>query len=388
MRPAHYPWLLWALCLLLVIVAGSSIFATGAVDPGSDPSSPTQRVGELVMAAISATAGAIILSRRGSNAIGWIFIAFGLLGPCQQLAISYAASCVDDPTACHLGFLVVADGLWFLTVVLGLGGLFLLFPDGRIPAGRRWLAISLVSVGVGSLALAPFKTDLYHLAGVANPWAVGAPPVIHTIDDTAGMLVFLLAVTSIVDFVWRARKAQGLERLQNRWLAFAGLLTVLGGVLSVVGEEVGVDLGWAWSLGIASIPVAVTMAITRHRLYDIDRLFSRTLTYALVVGLLASVFAAGVVWIPSALDLGDSQILVAGSTLAVAALFNPLRRRVQARVDRRFNRLRYDAERVVAEFTDSLRNQVDPERLLRGWVAVVGETMHPASAGVWVRTAD
>ena len=223
------------------------------------------------MATIWATAGAVILSRRGSKTIGWIFLAFGFLGPLQQLGISYASTCVDDPGSCYLGLLVVVDGLWFLTVVLGLGGLFLLFPDGRLPKGRGWLAVSLLLAGLGSLALVPFTPELYHLDGVPNPWSVDAPQVMATIDEIAGVVVFLLAVTAIIDFAWRARQAEGLIRLQNRWLTLAGLLTVLGGAFSVVGEEIGVDLGWAWSLGTATIPLAVTMAITRHRLYDIDR---------------------------------------------------------------------------------------------------------------------
>ncbi len=337
------------------------------------------------MATIWATAGAVILSRRGSKTIGWIFLAFGFLGPLQQLGISYASTCVDDPGSCYLGLFVVVDGLWFLTVVLGLGGLFLLFPDGRLPKGRGWLAVSLLLAGLGSLALVPFTPELYHLDGVPNPWSVDAPPVMATIDEIAGVVVFLLAVTAIIDFAWRARQAEGLIRLQNRWLTLAGLLTVLGGAFSVVGEEIGVDLGWAWSLGTATIPLAVTMAITRHRLYDIDRLFSRTLSYAVVVGLLGLVFAAGVVWIPSILDLGNSQLLVAGSTLAVAALFNPLRKRVQGLVDRKFNRSRYDVERVIDVFIGSLRDRVDPDGVVDDWVGVVRNTMQPSTSGVWVR---
>jgi hypothetical protein len=336
------------------------------------------------MAAISATAGAVILSNRGTHPIGWIFIAFGLFGALQQLGISYAATCVDDPGACYLGFLVVLDSLWFLTVTLGLGGLFLLFPDGRIPAGRRWLAIGLAVAGLVSLALAPFAPELYHLDGVANPWAIEAPPVLVSADEAKGIVVLLLAVTAIVDFVWRARKAEGLVRLQNRWLALAGLLTVLGGALSVVGQEIGVDLGWAWSLGVASIPVAVTMAITRHRLYEIDRLVSRTVSYTIVIVVLAVVYALGLAGLTTLLDT-DSPLTVAASTLAVAALFNPLRLKVQAMVDRRFNRSRYDAERVMTAFSGSLRDEVDPDRVVKGWVSVVNQTMRPAASGVWVR---
>jgi hypothetical protein len=339
------------------------------------------------MAAISATAGAVILSSRGRHPVGFIFMAFGLLGSLQQLGISYAATCVDDPASCSLGLLVILDGLWFVTVTLGLGGLFLLFPDGEVPKGRRWLAVSLIAAGIGSLALAPFTPELYHIEGVANPWAIDAPRLMTTIDEAKGIVVLLLAVIAIIDFVWRARKAVGLTRLQNRWLALSGLLTVLGGALSVLGNEIGVDLGWAWSIGVASIPVAVTMAITRHRLYEIDRLISRTVSYAVIIGLLAAVYALGLTGLSTLLD-AESPLVVAASTLAAAALFNPLRRRVQAIVDHRFNRSHYDAEVVVSVFTGSLRDEVDPKRLLGGWIAVVEETMHPVSAGVWVRTAE
>jgi hypothetical protein len=336
------------------------------------------------MAAISATAGAVILSWRGRHPIGFIFMAFGLLGSLQQLGISYAATCVDDPASCALGLLVILDGLWFVTVTLGLGGLFLLFPDGEVPKGRRWLAVSLVVAGIGSLAFSPFAPELYHISGVANPWGIDAPRVMTTVDEVKGIVVLLLAVVAIVDFVWRARKARGLARMQNRWLALAGLLTVLGGALSVMGQEIGIDLGWAWSIGVASIPVAVTIAITRHRLYEIDRLISRTVSYVVVVGLLAAVFA-GVVTLAGSLLRTDSDLAIAASTLAVAALFNPLRRRVQATVDHRFNRSRYDAERVMDWFSESLRDEVDPDRVVIGWVSVVSETLKPAFAGVWVR---
>jgi hypothetical protein len=152
----------------------------------------------------------------------------------------------------------------------------------------------------------------------------------------------------------------------------------------VVGQEIGVDLGWAWSIGVASIPVAVTMAITRHRLYEIDRLISRTVSYTIVVALLAVVFA-GVVTLAGSLLQTESDLAIAASTLAVAALFNPLRRRVQALVDHRFNRSRYDAERVMNRFSESLRDEVDPDRVVGGWVSVAIETMKPVFAGVWVR---
>jgi hypothetical protein len=127
------------------------------------------------------------------------------------------------------------------------------------------------------------------------------------------------------------------------------------------------------------------MAITRHRLYEIDRLISRTVSYTIVIGLLAVLYVAGLTGLTTLLDT-DSQLAVAGSTLAVAALFNPLRRRVQATVDHRFNRSRYDAERVMDGFTWSLRDEVDPDRVVAGWMSVVNETMKPIASGVWVRS--
>ena len=131
-----------------------------------------------------------------------------------------------------------------------------------------------------------------------------------------------------------------------------------------------------------AIPVSIYLAITRYRLYEVDRLISRTLTYALVVGLLAGVVALAAALVGTRFD---SPLVVAATTLGVAALFNPLRRRVQRVVDRRFNRSRYDAERVMDEFAHSLRDEVEEEAVVEGWQGVVKETMHPSSVGVWVK---
>jgi hypothetical protein len=136
--------------------------------------------------------------------------------------------------------------------------------------------------------------------------------------------------------------------------------------------------------GLVLIPVAIAVAITRYRLYEIDRLISRTVSYIVVIGLLAAVFF-GVVTAASALLETDSDLAIATSTLAVAALFNPLRKRLQGWVDGRFNRSRYDAQKVMDLFVGSLRDQVDPVRVIDGWVGVVAETIQPAAAGVWVR---
>jgi hypothetical protein len=132
-------------------------------------------------------------------------------------------------------------------------------------------------------------------------------------------------------------------------------------------------------------PIAIGIAVFRYRLFEVDRFISRTVSYALVVGFLAAVFVAGVTWIPNALGLGDSPLLVAASTLAVAAIFNPLRRQTQVWVDRRFNRSHYDAERVMESFAGSLQTRVDPDGVMDDLVDVVSEAMQPESVGAWVR---
>ncbi len=194
---------------------------------------------------------------------------------------------------------------------------------------------------------------------------------------------------AVLSLFMRYRKAGTIERLQLKWFLFAcaSFVAALGTeiVLEALGTVEPPFLVDAWiSLSILAIPIAATLAILRYRLYEIDRIISRTVSYAIVIAVLASVYAIGLTGLTSLLD-SESPLAVAAATLAAAALFNPLRRRVQAFVDHRFNRTKYDAERVMAGFTGSLRDEVDPTAVVDGWVSVVSETMHPASAGVWVR---
>jgi hypothetical protein len=223
------------------------------------------------------------------------------------------------------------------------------------------------------------------ISGVPNPeygWLAG---------PLFGLYPFFMGA-ALWSLFTRYRKAGTVERLQLKWFLLACLSFVAALSTEFIFEGLGypeapflVDL-WI-DVSLISIPVAATLAILRYRLYDIDRIISRTVSYAIVIGLLALVYALGVTGLTTLLDT-DSPLVVAASTLAAAALFNPLRRWVQRRVDHRFNRSRYDAERVMASFTGSLRDQVDPDQVLEGWVSVVNETMKPAAAGVWVREAS
>ena len=194
----------------------------------------------------------------------------------------------------------------------------------------------------------------------------------------------VLALSAVISLIFRLRHSSGIERLQFRWLLLGSSLFVL---ISALGQILPEDSAGEllWLLGGSAIPISIGVAVVRYRLYEIDRLVSRTVSYAIVIALLAAVFAGLVTLVGSFLDTA-SDLAVAASTLAVAALFNPLRRRVQRGVDHRFNRSRYDSERVMSGFTSSLRDEVDPDEVLGGWLSVVINTMQPASVGAWVRT--
>jgi hypothetical protein len=376
--------LLWCLTLALVLVTSYLVVTNGAEDIGVAPESPIQRWVQLTTAVIAVSAGTIIVSRHPKNVIGWLFVAMGMASALVEAGISYAATC-GTVASCNLIVLIAFDAIWFPSLTVGLGGLFVLFPDGRVPPGwRRLLWWSLVATGVGGAAVSFVQQEVYLMAGARNPLAGGFDAdAVTAISDTLGMLVVVVSLVAVIDFVVRARRATGVARLQNRWLAFSGLLVVLAAIMSIVGQEFGVDLGWAWSLAVATIPVAVAFAVTRNHLYDIDRIVARTVTYSLVVGVLAAL-VAGVATVAGA-QFREPWV-VAATTLAVATIFNPLRKRLHSQVDRRFNRSRYDAAQVMDEFAGSLRRRVDTEDVVGGWVDVIEETMQPAAVGVWVRS--
>jgi len=220
---------------------------------------------------------------------------------------------------------------------------------------------------------------------VVNPLGIEGFEVFDT--GFAGMTLVLALIAGItvcaISVVFRYRRAGVIERLQLKWLMAAAIVSALGYVL-LFALELMFDIEFEVQLVFSLIPLAIGFAMQRHRLYDIDRLISRTVVYGVVVGVLALVFA-GVVLILGNVIPGDDALPVAASTLAVAAIFNPLRRRVQSRVDRFFHRSHYDAELVAAAFAGGLRDETDADRIVKGWVGVVSETMQPTAVGVWTR---
>jgi hypothetical protein len=271
--------------------------------------------------------------------------------------------------------------LWVPAIGI-IGLLLLLFPDGRLPS-VRWRPVlwGLLFV-IGTLTItAFFLPGLVQDRTVVNPWGVEAFEVFDTGPAGRGLVVLLILgiVLSALSVIFRYRSAGTLERFQLKWLMAAAVVSAISYILLFFVGDMPIQL--IFSL----IPIAIWFAVRRHRLYEIDRVISRTVAYGLVVATLAAVYA-GAVFVLQGLVKGGDSLVVAASTLVVAGIFNPVRRRTLARVDRFFNRSHYDAERVVNVFANELRNETDAERIVLGWTRVAAETMEPSAVGVWTRS--
>ena len=333
-------------------------------------------VGLLLAFAAFMGVGALVVANRPGNAIGWVFSAIALLAVTGALAEEYAARA--RPGSLPGGVLAgwYAGWAWYPTVVLTLVFTPLLFPDGRPPSPRWRLVAWLAGAGTALfVALAAVQTTIELDDGhvVANP--IGVAGVWDPEDSFLDISLGLLVVAAVASLVVRFRRSRGEERVQLKWFTYAAaLLPVI-----LVGDYLPDAVSSVLFAGIA---------VLRYRLYEIDRLINRTLVYGLVTVLLAGVYA-GLVLVGGQLSGGVAEDppswVVAGATLAVAALFQPARRRVQQAVDRRFNRRRYDAARTVEAYSSRLRQEVDLDTLSAELLAVVDQTMQPTVAALWLR---
>lgn len=325
--------------------------------------------------------GWAILSRRPDNHIGWICLGVGVMWGINFALVSLVNDVSDDVSAwIELAYTTLGAIPWIMIV-----SILIVFPTGRYEASfERWLGRSLIVLTIWATLGFLFAPGTMVDSGMENPLGTTAVPWLTSITSQAGFLVVLAFVlAAIIGLFRRWRRSDGTQRLQFQWFLLGG--TIFFSVIFLgqfLPEQWGGDIFWL--VGGTSIPLSIGIAVTRYRLFEIDRIVSRTLSYALVVAVLAGVYF-GVVALLALFVPSDNPTVVAGSTLVVAALFNPVRKRVQGWVDRRFNRSRFDTERVVEGFVGSLRDRVEVEDVVHGWVGVVAETMQPSTIGVWIR---
>jgi hypothetical protein len=346
--------------------------------------------------------GALIVHRRPGNLVGWLLLVAGVAGSILMWADRYA------PYAHALPGTPPATAVWAAWYALWgwgllIGPLFvflpLLYPDGRLPSRRWWPVV----VAGAALGLAQMLADALRPGPMlampsspevqlsTNPLGVEAlGPYADTVMTAGGLAflpVFFLGIVAAPVVRWR--RSRGVERQQMKWFA-AAVVVLAGGYLLwrilplPAWGDAAMTLTWV------AMPVAVGIAVLRYRLYDIDRIISRTVSYALLTGVLASVYLAAVLGLSRLLaPLGaGSELAVAAATLAAAAVFAPARRRIQHAVDRRFNRARYDAERVVVAFRDRLRAEVGLEDVVAATRSAAAGAVQPAQASLWLRSGE
>jgi hypothetical protein len=344
----------------------------------------------LVFAAI----GALVAVRQPRNPVGWLLFAMGVLKVIGFLAQEYAIHSLFWRSGVLPGG-EVAAWLWnfaYVPLFLALPFILLMFPDGRLPSPRwRWLAV-LLSINGLVLTIG---------AGIANWEQRGRELLTGQFEMPVFLGVSLIVtgfalVASGVSLVLRYSSAAGERRAQLKWLAFSAELIALWIVAEMVRQAAGLEDDLAIllvdALGVVallSFPVSVGVAVLRDRLYEIDRIINRALVYGVLTLMLAGGYWVSVLVLQSVLPVaGRSPLVIAASTLAIVALFRPLRTRVQSFIDRRFYRTRYDAERTVADFGARLRQEIDLDELGADLVGVVKRTMQPSNVSLWLKTSE
>jgi hypothetical protein len=384
---ARAAWWLWAVAVVVTLAAIILLVVTRSVPRGPYDQWDLAVLRDLGFLSYL-TVGLIIAAKRPSNPLGWLLLLVGLILGLNELLHYYADYTRSyRPGSLPGGLAVAWVSTWIWAVIFPiLPFVFLLFPDGRLPS-PRWRPLAWAAGLTGGLVLleVPFRAGpLEYFPTIQNPAGIPAltPAVFATLTRVYFVVLLLSAVSLLIRFRWAGRE----ERQQLKWVAYTASLV---GLQTLVGPWLPVALNAVLStlLNVA-FTAAIAVAILKYRLYDIDRLISRTLVY----GLLTVILGAG--YVGAVLVLGQlfgevsgepPSWAVAGATLAVAALFQPVRQRIQDVVDRRFNRRKYDAIRTVEVFSSRLRDQVDLDALSAELLAVIDQTMQPTTASLWLR---
>ena len=398
---ARLPWALPGLCLIIVATHLVLLWLV-LQEPAIDIVAATGLANMLAIPSFVplVVVGALVAARHPANRLGWLLCGIGLSWETFVLLNSYTAYAFGTQDGAAFGSQVAlwaANWMFYPNLCLSVAFVPLLFPSGHLPAGRWrivfWMALVGTLSTTAGLAFEPITFEIEELSGhpgVANPYGFS-----RWISDillfTGFPLSVLAGIAAGASIVWRLRRARGAERQQLKWVAYVGALAsaifVVNTVLFIFELEIAARTGAFQVLSLAAFPIAAGIAIVRHQLFDIDRVINRTLVYGLLSLSLGAVYVLLILLPTLALGFDDStpDLLVAGSTLAIASLFRPLRGRINHVVNRKFYRARYDAAQTIEHFSACLREAVDLTTLTRDLTDVVQETVQPTSAWVWLR---
>jgi uncharacterized membrane-anchored protein YitT (DUF2179 family) len=385
-------WVAGCVAAVSVALIGSGLvlaYAHRHLAPAGMTGWTVSNISAQVVNAAVVVVGLVLATRRPENRIGWLFLAAGLALGLSGFSNQYALhALVADPGSWPAGRAAawLFNILWVIPVAM-LAFVFLLFPTGHLRS-RRWRLAGWFNGGVFTLA------TVSGVIAATRAWAhpftspftqAGSPVGAPTLDLITAFLISAALLVSVAAVVVRFVKSSGEERLQLKWCAAAALVLVVVVVGSIWVNTAIVNV--LQSLAFLCLWTAIAIAVLKYRLYDIDRIISRTLAYAIVTGLLIGVYAGLVLLATEVLTL-KSPVAVAGSTLVAAALFSPLRSRVQQTVDRRFNRARYDADQMVAAFAARLKNTVDLDSVRGDLAGVARQALEPTHVSVWINELD
>jgi hypothetical protein len=388
-------WLAWSMCALSLALTALSLLllALNLTHPGVPIFD--YWLENTVVAASFSTVGAVVISRHPSNVIGWLLCTGGLAIGLNHFSTEYALySLIAQPRSLPGAAVFTWLAHWAYVPALGLAiFLFLLFPTGRLPSSRwRWFAgFSAIATLVGTVCTS-FSSGTGYLRPLPNPLGIES---VGDLSLIVSPILYILGLLAVISMLGRLRRGTQIERQQIKWFAYAAAVTFTGGLVQHNLFPV-IDVWWVWwvgfvvgTIGLLGQPVALGIAILRYRLYDIDLIINRTLVYGSLTALLALVYFGGVATTQAIFRTltgqeQQPQLAVVVSTLAIAALFNPLRRRIQGIIDRRFYRRTYDARKTLETFSSKLREETDLDALGDDLVGVVRETMQPAHVSLWL----
>ena len=397
MGPRAATTLAWGLCALSLTLTVLGLVLLALILSQPNTHTYDTWLDNTLNAVFYSTVGALVASRRPENLVGWLLCLFALSESVQLFGAEYAIyALLSRPDSLPAGEAMAWTSYWILPVIIGLSVFYLLlFPTGLLPSrGWRplaWLTVAFIFVGVisGAFSTGPVEG----LGPIRNPLGIdGFPNVYGAVLDIMAPVLLVAAAASVF---MRLRYAIGVESQQIKWFAYAAAATVIGLFLAYVIPTVIDTPLWFERAGYAvliavipAIPISIGIAILRYRLYDIDIIINRTLVYGSLTATLVALYFGGIVVLQRlfvVLTGQKSTLAVVASTLFIAALFNPLRHRIQGFIDRRFYRRKYDARKTLEAFSSTLRDETDLEALNDDLVGVVRETMQPAHTSLWLR---